>query len=198
MTWTFKCAQLGSRGGVLMAVGAFSLCFSFTSTLTSVGAAVPGIVVKRSAELQTSLRWIQPLLGQAIVEDAVIRQPPSRYGKAVDDVHHLSVVSNRTAGANSALWTSADHSAIETDHASRAQWIMGRLIVELTRHRMMVQPGRTDEGNQRIIAIARLVQEELNGAFRTGWHPGPGRAVATKALKRELTQVTDSQAGLVF
>lgn len=199
MSGTFKLARPGLRAGILMAAGAISLSLCFSVPPVPVGAAVPSMAVQSSADLETALRWIQPLLGRAIVEDAVIRQPFGiRNGNKIDDIDQRPAVTYHTAGMTSDRRTSVHLAARELDHASRVQWIMGRLIVELTGHRL-VAPGRpADEGSRRIIAIVRLVEEEWNDALRTGANAGPGRAAATHALNRGLAPSPIPESSLVF
>lgn len=197
---TYKPTDLAARAGITAVVGAIFLCLLLSFAPNTYGTSLPGAVVNSSSDLQIALRWIQPLLGYAIVEDAVIRQPlDGRLSKAIDGVDQMPVVAHhKTAAVNSETWTSVHLTATKMDHVSRVQWIMGRLIVELTRHRLVASDEPADEGNQRIIAIARLVEKELNGAFRTGSNAGPGRPVATHALHRELAPSHNPEAGLVF
>jgi hypothetical protein len=72
------------------------------------------------------MRWIQPIVGQAIVEDTLTTHRNGR----------------------------------DLDHAARGQWIMGRVIVELTRHRLPADR-LTDEENQRIILIAQQAVQKF-------------------------------------
>jgi hypothetical protein len=88
------------------------------------------------------MRWIQPILGQGIVEDAVIRQHSIDSGVAVP----VGRVSKPASGS--------------------IQWVLGRVIVELNRSRMA---GLSED--QRIMAIvrhaARQLQEGVEAEART-------------------------------
>jgi len=180
---TYKPTDLAARAGITAAVGAISLCLLLSSAPITYGTSLPDAMVNSSSDLQIALRWIQPILGHAIVEDALIRQ-------LVGNEH-------RTNGVNSPVPALAFVGVTEVDHASRVQWVMGRLIVELTRHRMRIPDGPADEGNQRIIIIAQQVREKLNGAFRSDWHAGLGQAIVTKAINQERTTQHGPEIGLI-
>jgi hypothetical protein len=86
------------------------------------------------------MRWIQPILGQAIVEDALIRQ------HANDDATASPVPEGGSKPAPGSI-----------------QWILGRVIVELNQSRMVSgwPDGGRRRNDQRIIRIARHAAEQL-------------------------------------
>ena len=84
------------------------------------------------------MRWIQPILGQAIVEDAVIRQRSIDAGSAAPLLEGVSKLD-----------------------PSSVQWVLGRVIVELNRSRLISGlPGRSND-DHRIGAIARYAAEQF-------------------------------------
>jgi hypothetical protein len=122
--------------GMMATIAGIFLCLFFLFTPTTFGAPAIDVLQDRSADLYISMRWLQPTLGQAIVEDALIRQRD-----------------NDAFGAGS------------------VQWVIGRVVVELHRSRLVAAlPGGRQEDDQRIVRIARhaavQLQEHLTGEER--------------------------------
>jgi hypothetical protein len=125
--------------GMMATITGILLCLFFLFTPVTFGATETNALIDRSPDLGTSMRWIQPILGQAIVEDALIRQ---RSNEAAGDTPFLE---GSKPGAGS------------------VQWMLGRVIVELNRSRMVsgLPAGGHDKDNARIIAIARHAAEQF-------------------------------------
>ena len=120
--------------GMMATIAGIFVCLFFLFTPATFGALEMQSPIDRSLDLHLAMRWIQPILGQAIVEDAVIRHrshEPAGTGQAVD-------------------------APMKPAYGS-IQWMVGRVIVELNRSRV-VGPG-SDE--QRIVTIARHAAEQL-------------------------------------
>jgi hypothetical protein len=119
--------------GMMATIAGIFICLFFLFTPATFGAVETTAVIDRSSDLQLSMRWIQPILGQAIVEDAVIRQ------RSID------------AGAVASV------DGISTPASGSIQWVLGRIIVELNRSRMVV--GLSED--QRIAAIVRHAAQQF-------------------------------------
>jgi hypothetical protein len=115
--------------GMMATIAGISMCLFFLFTPATFGAVETSGMIDRSPDLQLSMRWIQPILGQAIVEDAVIRQ------RSID------------AGAT----------ASSMPASGSIQWVLGRIVVELNRSRMVV--GLSED--QRIVAIVRHAAQQF-------------------------------------
>jgi hypothetical protein len=94
------------------------------------------------------------------VEDALItQQHGSEIGDAIKAFNQATMSAYRPNGANSHAQALVYAEVMEVDRAARMQWVLGRLIVELTRHRVrggIVTADRlAEEENQRIVAIAQ-------------------------------------------
>jgi hypothetical protein len=142
--------------GMMMTLVGIFLCLFFLFAPLTFGATSPDSVVNSSPDLQLSMRWIQPILGQAIVEDALIKQQYS---------------SERIKSSNRIQRQSPGHAdAMRIDHAALVQWVMGRLIVELTSHRMesgLAAPDQfRDETNQRIMTILQQAGRQFDEILR--------------------------------
>ena len=110
------------------------------------------------------MRWIQPILGQAIVEDTLVKQQHGSWiGNATKAPDRPIVMAHHPAGLNMRTQSSVDVERLKVDHAARVQWVIGRIIVDLTRHRMQAGVSTADwltnDGNQRIITIAQQAGE---------------------------------------
>jgi hypothetical protein len=131
--------------GMMATIAGIFLCLFFLFTPTSFGAPDRDVLEDRSPDLYVAMRWLQPTLGQAIVEDALIRQRADNTSGAV----------TLQPGAGS------------------VQWVIGRLVVELHRSRLVSgQAGGHQQDDQRIVMIARhaalQIHELLSGEQRIG------------------------------
>ena len=134
MKWNINKTDFLTAIGMMATIAGIFVCLFFLFTPVTFGAMETQSPTDRSLDLHLAMRWIQPILGQAIVEDALIRHR-----------------SHEPAGAAQA----ADGS-VKPAYSS-VQWMMGRVIVELNRSRV-IGPG-SDE--QRIVTIARHAAEQL-------------------------------------
>ena len=118
--------------GMMATIAGILVCLFFLFTPATFGAVDPDTLTDGSPDLQIAMRWIQPILGQAIVEDALIRYRSNevRIPLTVDGFAKPSV---------------------------SVQWVIGRIIVELNRSRVI--GGMADD--QRITTIARHATEAL-------------------------------------
>jgi hypothetical protein len=190
--------------GIVSTIGGIVLCLFLLFLPVTIGATVPDTAEGGSGDLQVSMRWIQPILGRAIVEDTLIKQ---QYGSEISDAiearNHVATGAQRLNGATPHPLASACAGAMEVDHAARVQWLMGRLIVELTRHRVragIVTVDRLVEGdNQRIITIAQQAGKKLDDVFRAEWQARLGQAIATETLNRaRAAEQSPDRVGLIF
>ena len=144
MNRTSHTSDLFTLIGMMATIAGILVCLFFLFTPVTFGAIEAFEVMSdHSPDLQISMRWIQPILGQAIVEDALIRQR----------------LRERTTAA------SLNDGSARSDHDS-IQWVVGRVIVELSRSRMVGgQSARTHQrDDQRIVTIARHAAEQFQGS----------------------------------
>lgn len=136
MDRTFKSSDLFTVVGVMMTLVGIFMCLFFLFTPVTFGETLSDVVINTSPDFQLSMRWIQPIVGQAIVEDAIIKHD------------------------------NAD--SVDIDRAALVQWVIGRLIVELTIHRMESgMPGQLgNELNQRIMTIAQRAERQFSEILR--------------------------------
>jgi len=129
--------------GMMATIAGIFICLFFLFTPATFGAVESSPMIDRSSDLQLSMRWIQPILGQGIVEDAVIRQRSIDAGAAVS----VDGTSKPAAGS--------------------IQWVLGRVIVELSRSRMITGLPGSLKDDPRIMAIVRRAAEQFQGGITT-------------------------------
>jgi len=130
--------------GMMATIAGILVCLFFLFTPVTFGAIEAFEVMSdHSPDLQISMRWIQPILGQAIVEDALIRQR----------LHESTTAAP------------FDDGSAKPDHGS-IQWVVGRVIVELSRSQMVggLSAGTHQRHDQRIVTIARHAAEQFQGS----------------------------------
>lgn len=172
MDRTFKSSDLFTVLGMMMTLVGIFICLLFLFTPIVFGETLSDMVVNTSPDFQLSMRWIQPIVGQAIVEDALIKQ---QYGNEVGEATKTRnwIQSQATEGAD----------AMKIDRAALVQWVIGRLIVELTSHR--IESGRLgDSTNQRIMTIAQQVERQFNETLSVEWQTKLGRKMGVEPVRR--------------
>ena len=73
MKRTTPTTDLVTLFGMMATIAGILVCLFFLFTPVTFGAVEPVTRTDGSPDLQIAMRWIQPILGQAIVEDALIR-----------------------------------------------------------------------------------------------------------------------------
>lgn len=180
------------------------LCLLFLFTPTTFGKNLPEIVVNGSVDSQVSLRWIQPILGQAIVEDTLIKQQHGNHiGGLVTAPKRTTLTGHLIQEKVLRTAVAAQIEGLEADHATRVQWILGRLIVTCTsqgiRAGMVMADKFADEPNQRIIALVQETGIKLNNAFKAERQARIGTTIVTETLAQARgTDNSLDRVGLIF
>ena len=204
MDGRFKFIDLTTSVALLATVVGIVLCLFFLFAPTTFGKNLPETVVNGSLDIQVSLRWIQPILGQAIVEDTLIKQ---QYGNYIDGL--VPTAKPMTLAGHSihekVLETAiaAHIQSLEADHSTRVQWVLGRLIVALTsqgtRTGMVTTDNSANEANRRIIGMARETGIMLDDAFKAERQARLGTTIVTETLAQaRLTDDSWGRVGLIF
>ena len=138
MKQTSPTTDLFTLIGMMATIAGILLCLFFLFTPATFGAMEINPMIEGFSDHNLTMRWIQPILGQAIVEDALIRQRSIDAGSAAPLLEEVSRLD-----------------------PSSVQWVLGRIIVELNRSRLISGlPGRPND-DQRIGAIARYAAEQF-------------------------------------
>lgn len=190
--------------GMITAIGGIFLCLFLLFHPFKAGATVPEVATDGVVDLELSMRWIQPILGRGIVEDALIKQ---QYG---DEIRHAIMVQDRGAlaayllnGGDPQRQALVYAGAMGADHAARVQWVMGRLIVELTRHSVRAGMGtagpQAEAENRRILTIAQETRKKLDDGFKTERQAKLGRGIVSQTLNQVRTaKQSRDRVGLIF
>lgn len=178
---------------IIVAIGlcaiVFGGCLFFVAAngTLQAGTSEPVMVVEPSGML-AGMTWLQPVLGQAILDEYLLEREASRAIAAT--VKEL----NRATMAQYWLQSSPDPSQqiaataarVETDHATWVQAVMGQSIVNFTRRgvRSGVLPidYRTSAFNERMIRTTQSMGHRLHDQFQATWQSQLGRAIVTAWL----------------
>ena len=189
MDRTFKSIDLTTSVALLATVVGIILCLFFIFAPATFGRNLPEPVVNSPIDIQVSLRWIQPILGQAIVEDTLIKQQyRGPIGGPATTSERGTLANYTTQGKPFDTAFAAHIDSLETDHAARLQWILGRLIVTFTSQQMRTGMVTTNdsarEANQRIIGLAQETGAKLDELFKAERRARLGTTNVTEALAR--------------
>lgn len=180
------------------------LCLFFLFTPTTFGKDLPEIAVSRSVDSQVSMRWIQPILGQAIVEDTIIKQQHRNHiGDLVTTPKRTTLAGHLTQEDYLRTAAATQIESLEADQTTRVQWILGRLLVTFTsqavRTGMVTADKSGHEYNRRIIALAQEAETKLDDAFKAQQQARIRTTRATEVLVQPRgTDNSLDRIGLIF
>lgn len=149
----------------------------FISTSGVLEAATPQpLSIGQSVDIMTAMDWVQPAIGQAIVDDRLLsREAAGKTRAAATALNHASMADHRFRNAPFALFKqiSAHATAVEADHAARIQFVLGRAIVNATARGVrtgLLSPGEVaGEYNRRMIQVAEATGQRMDEQFRNHW-----------------------------
>jgi hypothetical protein len=125
-----------------------------------------------------AMQWVQPALGQAIVDDSLLEQQIARgTTRVARELNHSTMIGHYlgTAPARyfAQLKTSAD--AVERDHQARVQHVMGSSIIGFTGRGVrngLISPTRLNsEYNRRMIERTEANGNRMDDAYNTTREP---------------------------
>lgn len=151
--------------------------FLFMSTSGTLQAAVPETVsIAPAAGIMGAMEWVQPALGQAIVDDYLLgREFARKMTEAATKLNRATIITHRLQTSPSAYLDQiqAHVTQVEADHAARVQYVMGRSIVDFTARGVRtgaLSPDRlSSEYNRRMISIAETTGKTMDARFRSNW-----------------------------
>jgi hypothetical protein len=140
--------------------------------------------------------WVQPALGQAIVQDALLEQGGSKaIASAAWDLNRISLEQYAIDTRPLAYLDPAIRFAVqgEADHLSRVQYVKGRAITNFTargvRQGWLSADQYVNDQNDRMIRQSDAFGERIDQAFRTSWQERLGEAIV--AASRDHAAVVD-------
>jgi hypothetical protein len=178
---------------LVVAVGLFATVFGgylmFVTTTGAFQTADNQIAASGSSPtLVDAIQWVQPALGQAIVDDAVLEWDMTK--DLAREVRALNRISMTDQWLRSDPLRFVEHlrayaAGMEREHTARMQWVMGRAIVTGTARGLRsgaVSPQALDsEFNRRLINQALLLAGRMDEAFRVGHQEHLGSMIMTAA-----------------
>jgi hypothetical protein len=139
-----------------------------------------------------SMFWLQPVLGQAILDESLLERDGSRaITESATNFSRALVAQHRFDSSPQNLSQIVEEKAarMRTDHEGRVQTVMGRAIVNFSRRgwRNGVLPAGFEPSgfNQRMIHATETMGQRLDAEFSSVWQPTLGRTIVDTS--RELT-----------
>lgn len=182
----------------------------FMSTNGTLGAATLESISQLSmgstggaSHLMDGMFWVQPALGQAIVEDYLLsRDASSRTATAVEALNRATMTDHylKTSPLGYLDQIKASAAAGESDHGARVQFVMGRAIVNFTARgiRTGVLSPAPDLGkdygeyNRRMIGIVEAAGKKMDEVFQNHHQTALGHAIMM-ATRDHLEFLVQSQ-----
>ena len=131
-----------------------------------------------------SMVWLQPALGQAILDETLLERDGSRaITESATNLSHALVAQHRfdTSPRNLSQIVEDKAARMRTDHEGRVQTVMGRAIVNFSQRGWrngMVPAGFEPSGfNQRMIHTTETMGQRLDAEFSSVWQPTLGRTI---------------------
>lgn len=170
-----------------------SLLFMATSGVLEAAGPEPASITNASGVgFMDEREWVQPVLGQAIVEDYLLETSINR--EITRAVHELNRSSMFGHGLRSAPFGHFDRIreqalAIEADHAARVQFVLGRAIVEFTARGVRtgaLSPAQYQgEFNRRFIERAKTLRAGIEKRFQETWQARLGEMIVAASQDRD-------------
>jgi hypothetical protein len=194
---------------LMVAVGLFATVMAGIFLFIATGGAAPaGWGLAGIAAVPTALgpaseiEWVQPVLGQAIVEGMLVERKTSAETMTAAAMLNRAILSGHVGENSTGSFqrVKAQLASIEAAHAARVQFVTGRLIVESTLRGLRAGAFATDPHaasfNRRILGLARHNQEKMEKAFLDSREANKGQAIVAATLDQvRMKDRTQEQIG---
>lgn len=171
--------------GVGMTAIVFGAILLFVATTGSFQPLSAGLAsLDAFADDRTGMTWLQPALGQAVVDQALLeRRANQRMAASVSEWNRATMAFHDLQSRPGGLYGSLRQAALEIPaaHMARVQGVMGRSIVNFTRRGVRsgvlsaAQPVSAYNGE--MIRKAEAMGQRLDEAFAATWQGMLGRAI---------------------
>ena len=140
----------------------------------------------------TGMDLLQPVLGQAIVDHALLERSHAKHATAaITQLDGLALERNHWQHSPYGYLDSITIAAswAEAEHTARVQTVMGRSIVNFTRRG--VRSGlwssveRAAQDNPRMIGVTEAMGQKMDHAFIANWQPNIGRGIVAATQDNE-------------
>jgi len=140
----------------------------------------------------TGMDWLQPVLGQAIVDHVLLeRNHAKAAAAAITELDGLTFERNRWQNSPYGYLDSITTGAswAEAEHAARVQAVMGRSIVNFTRRGVRsgvwASVERAAYDNPHMIGVTEAMGQKMDAAFLASWQPNIGRGIVAATQESE-------------
>lgn len=149
----------------------------------------PAVVSAASVQPQSALEWVEPTLGEAIVNGTLLElSAPKQIAAAVAHLNRVTMMQydvDQTAfGYLEAVKAWATKKV--SDNAARAEMVKGRAIVNLTkngtRHGWLSADHYVNEYNDRMVRQAEGAGNRIQNDFLADWQSNLGRSIVEASL----------------
>jgi hypothetical protein len=171
--------------GVGMCAIVFGALLLFLAANGTIQAAPPQpVVIEQPAGIEVGMTWLQPALGQAIVDQVlfehrsnqVMAQSASEWNRATLAYHEFQSL---PGGAFGTVMRQAV--AVPAEHQARVQGVLGRTIVNFTRRGIRSGALSADQYlsdfNTSMIRAAEIRGQHLDQDFLSNWQETLGRGI---------------------
>jgi hypothetical protein len=173
--------------GVGMSAIMFGALLLFVATAGTFQAVVstPAVIDQMSGD-PTGMAWLQPPLGQAIVDGMLLERRTNRnYAEAVSEWNRATMALHALSSPFGAIANTAV--SVPVEHMARVQGVMGRSIVNFTRRGVssgVLAAGQLGvEYNMGMIRRAAATGAHLEQAFASTWQATLGRGIVDAAQR---------------
>jgi len=166
--------------------------FLYMATSGTLEAATPEpIAIGRTAGIMDAMDWVQPVLGQAIVDDYLLgREASSRTIAATAELNWATMIGHRLQSLPlmPVEGIRASAAEAEADHAARVQFVLGRSIVDATargvRTGVLAPDRQSGEYNRLLIGFAEARGHQMDEEFQDNHQVNMGWAIVTASQDR--------------
>lgn len=190
MRRTFEPVDLMVVIGVCATVLGGYLLYMATNGTIEAATPVPASI-GRTADIMDAMEWVQPALGQAIVDDYLLgREVSSQNIAAAGEFNRVTMIGHRLQnspfGHFEGIRTHATD--VEADHVARIQFVLGRSIVDFTARGVRtgaLSPDRlSGEYNRLMIGFAEATGHQMDEEFQNNHQVNLGWAIMTASQDR--------------
>jgi hypothetical protein len=188
--------------GLCATIAAAGLLFMASNGMVSISLTGHPVIEPLTGKMD-GMRWLQPILGQAIVDqDLLDRRHAAIAPAAVAQLTGVSGEYRRWQNSPFGYLDSIKTSALwaEADHATRVQTVMGRAIVQFTgrgvRSGLLSSERTIANHNSLMIDRTDALGHRMDANFLANWQPNLGRAiVAASQDNAKLSALTQERLG---
>ena len=187
------CATIVASGVLLMAANGMQI------------GTVGGSLAQPTGNL-TGMDLLQPVLGQAIVDGALLERSHAKHAAAaIAQLDGLAFERNQWQHSPYGYLDSITIGAswAEAEHTARVQTVMGRSIVNFTRRGvrsgLWTSVERAAHDNPQMIGVTEAMGEKMDNTFLANWQPNIGRGiVAASQASEKRSRLRQERLGIAI